>query len=213
MSLRRLAAAWAAAVLLPAAGLGFATPASAATAGPNCYGSVGCAGTAVTSACDADKVKMEQDTVPNLGQLTLYVSPVCGTAWAQLIIDVTAPVGSTSYADHGYTEGYRYVAEIFYEPPTGGAEQFILSSPWLDGTSPAASTLITPMLPSNASFKACGGAPSDAANAVAVPFDEDPQGGGGLAEPQLYPGLSSTPTPAPGGPPTDYNAGACTLWH
>lgn len=211
MRLKRITAAGATAVVVAATGLGLASPASAAAGGPNCYGGVGCAGVALNTNCSADEVRIEQVTVPGLGQLVLYKSPVvCNTVWAQLNVDTTSPF-PTSYSGLGYDQGYKFVAEIFYEPPTGGPEQFDLSSPWMGPG--AGGTVSSPMLPDNASFKACAGAPSDAAGVIA-PFDEDPQGIGGLAEQITYPGLSSTPTAEPGGtPPADYSAGACTLWH
>jgi hypothetical protein len=215
MSLRNsLAAASGVLAVVSAAGLWFAAPAqAAAVSGPTCYGSVGCAGTMVNSTCTSDEVRVEQMTVGEVGQLVLYESPVCGTAWAQLVVDVSDP---SEYASTGYEGGigYYFAAEIFYEPATGGVEQFSASSPWTGGVSPAASTLTTPMLPINASFKACGGAPSDAMGAF-EPFDDDPQGIGEVSEPQLFPGATSSTTPVPfasaGNP--DYNADACTLWH
>jgi hypothetical protein len=210
MRLRKLITIGATAFLAASAGLCFAPSASAATNGPSCYGSVGCTGSTVSSACIADEVRVEQLTVPGLGQLVLYKSPVvCNGVWAQLTIDTGDPY-PTSRAILGYEEQYQFVAEIFYEPPTGGPEQFDISAPW-DGTS-SHSVILSPMLPDNASFKACAGAPSDAAGVVAA-FDEDPQGIGGIGEQVIYPGLSSTPTSAPGGPATTYSAGACTLWH
>jgi hypothetical protein len=150
-----------------------------------CYGTVGCAAGAVTSACTADESLVEEVDVPQLGTLYLYQSASCATAWADLAYAPNTAIGSD-------INGYEYIAEIFYEPPQGGPEQFQITTPWLGGSSET--QFVTSMVPNSASFKACAGSPNGSGDA----FDEEPLGLGGVSEPA-----------------TDgwYNTGACTVWH
>jgi len=210
MSLRTSLATASSVLAVVAAGFWLAAPAQAATSGPSCFGSVGCAATTLNGNCIADEELVEQLTVGEVGQLYLYESPSCGTAWAQLTVDTSEDDGD--YASFGFAYGYFFAAEIFYEPSTGGVEQFSASAPW-DGTS-TNSVLRTSMVPSGASFKACGGAPATVMGAFA-PFDEDPLGSGVVAEPPIaLPSVTSTAQVVPVAQARPaYNAGACTIWH
>lgn len=174
----------------------------AATA-PSCWGSVACAGTTVTSTetststCGAasGSILVEDAQVNGLGDIYLCENTSSNTAWAVLI-----PSGSADCVGNGTCPSWPNLAEIFYEPPEGGPEQYSVVA-W-DGEPGDIATTV--MVPDNGSVKACGGDPSGSGD----PFDEDPQGQGGEAQ-----------DPAPSASPTDNNyvypdsVGACTLWH
>src|SRR5579884_191310 len=139
-----------AALVLAAGSLAGPVPADASTQGV-CYGAVGCAG--------------QDPAVPQLGDIDLYHSSVCGTFWATLFI--------TGNYNEPATGPWPELAEIFYVPPLGGPEQFDTAQ-W-DLT--IGHTTTTLMVPDSGSIKACGGDPGDNTHA----FDVDPQGGNGLA--------------------------------
>jgi hypothetical protein len=151
-----------------------------------CSGSVACAGGSPSAeGCTADAVLIQDEQVPGLGEIDLYESDLCGTAWATLSISTDASVNSTTWPE---------LAEIFYEPPEGGAEQFEVAV-W--GGDVQADTTTT-MVPINGSVKACGGDPQGSAD----PFDEDPQGANFLSQNPSQEPLSGY-----------LSSGACTLWH
>jgi len=185
MRTRRLLAAVCTLALAAAVPLLAGGPAHAGGSQVACHGSVGCAGQSpVTSGCTGSQALVEDRAVPGVGDIDLYESSVCGTAWAVL--------NPTSYSPPGNGSSWAQLAEIFYEPPQGGPEQFEASA-W---DKVANSNVLTLMVPISGSVKACGGSP-DGSN---DPFDEDPQGNSGVAQ------------PVPSGP--DYwGTGACTLWH
>jgi hypothetical protein len=89
---------------------------------------------------------------------------------------------------------WPYLAEIFYEPPEGGYEQFSTAE-WGGGYNDPTTTT---MVPDDGSVKACGGDPGGSTD----PFDEDPQGTQNVEQ-----------DPDADGEPYPYTAGACTLWH
>jgi len=183
-------------------------PSSAGTAmaatSPTCWGSVACAGQPVTSVDTGNSVcgtatgsiLVEDAQVNGLGDIYLCENTSSNTAWAVLI-----PSGNADCENNG-TCGATWpdLAEIFYEPPEGGPEQYSVVD-W-DGNPGDIATTV--MVPDGGSVKACGGDPSGSGN----PFDEDPQGQGGEAQ-----------DPMPSSSPTDNNyiypdsVGACTLWH
>jgi len=156
-----------------------------------CAGSVACAGGSPSAeGCTADAVLIQDEGIPgdgtdNFGDIDLYESDLCGTAWATMRISSDASVNPNTWPE---------LAEIFYEPPEGGPEQFAVAV-W-DGQQPDLTT--TTMVPFSGSVKACGGDPQGSAD----PFDEDPQGANFLSQdPTQFPETSYLST------------GACTLWH
>jgi hypothetical protein len=154
-------------------------PAHASTA-ITCFGSVGCAGQGAAT-CTSDAQLIEDRQVPGLGDIDLYESNICDTAWATLVV-VNYDTGNQ----------VSQLAEIFYEPPQGGPEQFSTASWSVNSTS---SMVTTTMVPLDGSVKACGGNPTGTAD----PFDEDPQGINGLF---VNPGTGN-----------EGMTGSCTLWH
>jgi Protein of unknown function (DUF2690) len=193
MKYRRIAAA----ALLGAAALVF-SPAAAAPAQANspvvgCAGAVACAGQdPVASSCANDKVLIEDQQVPYVGDIDLYESPSCGTAWASL---------SGGSCNSQETCGNAQAAEIFYIPPQGGTEQYQAVS-WDGNPSTDALSL---MVPDTGSVKACGGNPEGGDGMIATAFDLNPQG-------QQNPeGNRITAITAQN--PGEYPSGACTLWH
>lgn len=187
MRIRRITAALLAAALFCAVGFIASTPAEATV--PTCFGSVGCGGSAPSAGGCAESTEVvEAITVQNLGQLVLYKSSMCPVAWATLTVGTGVDAGT------GAAQGWHYIAEIFYEPPNGGPEQFQVTSPW--GGTGSTDVLTTNTVPDTGSFKTCAGSPGGSAD----PFDEDPEGtsGSALTETQL---------------PSYYNIGACTMWH
>ena len=182
MRLRRLGAALCVVLASTVGAVIQAAPSHAASI--TCFGSSGCNGASPGSSCTDDESLVESLAVPQLGTLDLYQSASCQTAWAVLAVNPDTQIEDSS-------NPYQYIAEIFYEPPQGGPEQFNTTAPW--GGTGASNILTTTMVPNGASFKACAGSP----NGSADPFDEDPQGLGGVTEP----------------PSSYYDVGACTLWH
>lgn len=149
-----------------------------------CSGSVACAGgNPNAEGCTTDADLIQDQSVPGLGEIDLYESDRCGTAWATLTISGDAATNSD----------WPELAEIFYEAPEGGAEQFEVTV-WDDN--PADETTTT-MVPFSGSVKACGGDPQ----ATTDPFDEDPQGANFLSQ------------NAAQQPVAYLSSGACTLWH
>jgi hypothetical protein len=131
-----------------------------------CYGSVACAGQdPATAGCTGSEQLIQDQQVPDLGDIDLYHSSACGTYWATLFI--------TSSYQQPPTGPWPELAEIFYVPALGGPEQFATTG-W-DLT--IGHTTTTVMVPDSGSVKACGGDPDDNADA----FDVDPQGGNGLS--------------------------------
>jgi len=111
---------------------------------------------------------IQDQVVPDLGDIDLWESGVCDTAWATLTID------TTTYNEPGGGP-LPELAEFFYEPAQGGPEQFHTAA-WSLQTN---QSTITGMVPySTGSIKACGGDPTYSAD----PFDVDPQGANGIAE-------------------------------
>ncbi len=154
-----------AALVLAAGSLAGPVPADASTQGV-CYGAVGCAGQdPAASGCTGSEQLVQDQAVPQLGDIDLYHSSVCGTFWATLFI--------TGNYNEPATGPWPELAEIFYVPPLGGPEQFDTAQ-W-DLT--IGHTTTTLMVPDSGSIKACGGDPGDNTHA----FDVDPQGGNGLA--------------------------------
>ena len=182
-------------------------PSSAGTAlaatPPSCWGSVACAGQTVTSTATSNStcgsasgsILIEDAQVNGLGDIYLCENTSSNTAWAVLV-----PSTTPDCAGNDTCNVVPNLAEIFYEPPEGGPEQYSVKA-W-DGE--AGDIATTVMVPDGGSVKACGGDPSGTGD----PFDEDPQGQGGEAQ---------DPEPSPS--PTDFNyiypdsVGACTLWH
>jgi len=160
-----------------------------------CSGSVACAGGSPSAeGCTADAVLIQDQSVPeettsdgttNFGDIDLYESDLCGTAWATLTISSGASFNANTWPE---------LAEIFYEPPEGGPEQFEVAV-W--GGSVGVDTTTT-MVPFSGSVKACGGDPQGTAD----PFDEDPQGANFLSQNPSQEPLSGY-----------LSSGACTLWH
>jgi Protein of unknown function (DUF2690) len=185
MELRRLLRPSLTFVLIFGATLaGNASPAAATTQGA-CYGTIACAGQdPAASGCTGSQQLVQDVPVPDLGDIQLFHSGVCATSWATLVI-------SRAYIQPG-SGPWPELAEIFYEPPQGGPEQFETAQ-WNLQTN---STTTTLMVPDSGSVKACGGDPNDSTD----PFDEDPQGANGLTQDQTQ-------------NPTFYTTGACTLWH
>lgn len=170
-----------------------AAPAQAAATQISCLGPVGCTGQDPTaSGCANDKVLVEDQAVPFTGDIDLYESPSCHTAWATL-------GGSTCSAETTCLN--QQAAEIFYIPAGGGSEQFQAVG-WEGTSEDAASTL---MVPDNGSVKACGGNPDGSAGMVAAAFDLNPQG-------QQNP-VGNRATAITSQPPGSFPSGACTLWH
>lgn len=183
MRLQMLTGAVASTVLTLGIMLGPSAAANAATS-VTCFGSVACAGGSAAD-CATDAVLIQDQQIPNLGDIDLYESDLCGTAWAVLTISGEVEINPGIWPE---------LAEIFYEPPQGGPEQFNVTV-W-DGNPVDATT--TRMVPVSGSVKACGGDPQGTTD----PFDEDPQGTNGLyQDPSLDPEISYL------------SSGACTLWH
>jgi hypothetical protein len=186
--------------LLPASLLGaalvafpLAAPAHAASAELSCVGSVACTGQDPTaSKCVSSEVLVEDQGVDFVGDIDLYESPVCGTAWAIL---------TTSDCSNAKTCLNGQAAEIFYVPPQGGPEQYYAVS-W-DGQLGDAAT--TPMVPDSGSVKACGGNPQGSVGMLASAFDLNPQGQQNPKGNRITAITSQSTTAFP--------SGACTLWH
>src|ERR1700738_4076022 len=122
MRTRRLLVAVCTIALAAAVPLFADAPAHAGGSQVACYGSVGCAGQSpVTSGCTASQRLIEDRAVPGVGDIDLYESSVCGTAWA--VLNPT-----TQYISPGNGTTWSQLAEIFYEPPLGGPEQFEASA-------------------------------------------------------------------------------------
>ena len=180
MWLRKMAGTALSAMLITGLSMSTGGAARAASA-DSCHGAAGCSG-ASPSNCQQDAVKVEDRSVPETGDIDLWESPSCGTAWATLSLAGTAS-----------PMGLPQLAEIFYESPEGGPEQFSTAA-WdrIDGD-----IATTTMVPASGSVKACGGNADASQNGDA--FDEDPQGIDGLFEsPSNY---------------DDNTDAACTLWH
>lgn len=85
-------------------------------------GIAGCSGIAcngqdpVSAGCLSGGVEIQDQMVANVGDIYLFESLTCGTAWARLNVSPTSMA-----LVHG---DLRQLAEIFYEPPTGGVEAF-----------------------------------------------------------------------------------------
>jgi hypothetical protein len=181
MRLRKLTCTAVSAVLAIGLTLVAGAPAQASSS-ITCFGSVACGGSSADS-CIASEQLIQDQQVPGLGEIDLYESSECGTAWATLSI-------SGDYQLNGVTPE---LAEIFYEPPQGGPEQFETAL-WDLNTAHTTTTTMVPL--DGASVKACGGDPLVSTD----PFDEDPQGASGLAQ-------------DPNNPDNNQTTGACTLWH
>lgn len=169
------------------------SPASAA-ASPACYGSVACAGqNPTTQGCTG--TQLESLFVTGLGTLQLFESSVCDTAWAVMDITQTA---YPNYPGEAVSNGTgMLIAEILYEPPEGGVEQYN-TVPWDGVEAPADEIVTTDMVPMTGSFKACAGSP----NATGDPFDMDPQGSTEFVQ-----------NPNAGSTQGSFSLGGCTLWH
>lgn len=172
------------------------SPAAAGTA-PDCYGSVACAGqNPGTAGCTG--TELESLLVTGLGHLQLFESGVCDSAWATLTLD---QVGTPDYADQAFFDNYTIIAEILYEPPQGGVEQYS-TVPWSSTESPPTTApfevLTTPMVPMSGSFKACAGSPDGSGD----PFDMDPQGSTEFVQ-----------NPSASTAEGTFSLGGCTLWH
>lgn len=170
------------------------TSASAqASSSPTCFGSVGCSGQSpISTGCDNSSILVQDQSVPGLGDIDLYVSAGCGTAYAVLANLSNANVLTQNPTGNPLI--VLYLAEIFYVPVQGGPEQFNTIA-W-DGNGNDDAT--TTMVPLNGSVKACAGDPDGSGD----PFDEDPQGNNGTVQ---------QPTDSIGQDPL--TAGACTSWH
>ena len=163
----------------------------AAQAGPvpSCYGSVACGGVAPGPAgCLTGGVLVQDQSVPDLGDIDLFENPLCGSGTGWAVLENTTDAFSYSALSG------NAVAEIFYVPPQGGVEQFSAIA-W-DGFRGDNAT--TTMVPLNGSLKACAGSPDNSGD----PFDEDPQAQDGVVQMQqanntIY----------------DFTTGACTSWH
>lgn len=165
-----------------------------------CFGSVTCAGQdPASTGCDQDQTLLQDQQIPGappgygvntFGDIDLYESESCSTAWAVLHVSPNAYI-LTSSSD---PTSWPYLAEIFYESPLGGAEQFNTAR-W-DGKSGDVAT--TTMVPLSGSVKACGGDP----NGSGDPFDEDPQA--------IHTVIQD---PVDNGTYYPLTAGACTFWH
>jgi hypothetical protein len=81
-----------------------ATPTLATTAQASapltCYGSVACAGEAVTTTCMDSETFVEDQQVPGLDDIDLYDSPTCGMAWTTLNVSAN---GATCADEAGCT--------------------------------------------------------------------------------------------------------------
>lgn len=150
--------------LAVAAALTFVSNAHALTS-VGCYG-VACNGQdPSTTNCLASGVLIQDQTVADVGDIYLYESPNCATAWAQLNVSPTSL--AVVHGDLGQ------LAEIFYEPANGGVESF-QATLWGGDTTKVTYSLMVPL---TGSVKACGG---DMGNNG---FDEDPQGTRDLEQP------------------------------
>lgn len=165
-----------------------------------CFGSVACAGgNPVTAGCTGDEVLVQDQQVPGLGDIDLYESGTCDSAWAVLHVSSSALI--TNQSNFLY---WPYLAEIFYEPPAGGSEQF--NTVQWDGN--LVDNATSAMVPLSGSVKACGGDPGDSTD----PFDEDPQAIDGVTQ-DPTPNPNDPSAPSSGGGDNEYTAGACTIWH
>jgi Protein of unknown function (DUF2690) len=192
MSFRKIAAICALCAAM-AAGPVVAAPAHAAATPIGCKGSVGCAGQdPVASKCVNDKALIEDQQVPFVGDIDLYESPSCGTAWAQLT-DTSCNMTTTCLN--------QQAAEIFYIPAQGGVEQYQAVA-WDGNANDSAMSL---MVPDTGSVKACGGNPAGISGVPATAFDLNPQG---QQNPQGNRITAITSQSVNGFP-----SGACTLWH
>jgi hypothetical protein len=168
-----------------------------ATTSPACYGSVVCNGQDPTTLGCAG-TELESLLVTGLGHLQLFESGVCDSAWATLTLDQSGPPG---YADEAFFDSDTMIAEILYEPPQGGVEQYS-TVPWNSNEAPSETSpfevLTTPMVPMSGSFKACAGSPDGSGD----PFDMDPQGVQEFVQ-----------NPAASTAEATFSLGGCTEWH
>ena len=161
MNLRKRLSAFLLSAVLAALPLG-AAPAQAASTELSCLGPVGCTGQdPVAAGCTSSEVDEEDQQVPFVGEIYLWESPACGTAWAEL---TTTSCSSSTTCSNGQA------AEIFYIDPQGGSEQYYAVS-WDNDVGDAATT---PMVPLTGSIKACGGNPQGGVGTPASAFDLNP---------------------------------------
>jgi hypothetical protein len=167
-----------------------------AAASAACYGLVACAGQSpATDGCTG--TQLESLVVTGLGTLQLFESGVCGTAWAVLTFNQTA---YPNYPSEAFNDGYTMIAEILYEPPQGGVEQYS-TVPWnpdQNPTLPSPEVITTTMVPLGGSIKACAGSPDGSGD----PFDMDPQGSTEFIQNPSGSTVQGT-----------FSLGGCTLWH
>lgn len=158
-----------------------------------CLGPVGCAGQdPYASGCADGAVLIEDQSVPHTGDIDLYESPSCHTAWATLGGSICSAAGTCLN---------QQAAEIFYIPPQGGSEQY-QAVLWEGDPNASSETL---MVPDNGSVKACGGNPAGGVAVAAEAFDLNPQG-------QQNP-MGNRATAITSQTKDEFPSGACTLWH